>query len=103
MEVVERSREGLTVDCPRIESPRSCFTASENVRIGVIVNGIDEARRELGAVLLSIEEKAQVVDIVVGDAVNAGSDTERAVRCSGEYRILMDKVGLCGDAAEPKN
>ena len=67
------------------------------------MDGIDEAGRELGAVLLSIEEKAQVVDIVVGDAVNASGDAERAVRCSGEYRVLMNKVGLCGDAAKPKN
>ena len=67
------------------------------------MDGIDEARRELGAVLLSIEEKAQVVDIVVGDAVYASGDAERAVRCSREYRVLMNKVGLCGDAAEPKN
>ena len=67
------------------------------------MDGIDEARRELRTVLLSIEEKAQVVDIVVGDAVNASGDAERAVRCSGEYRVLMNKVGLCGDAAKPKN
>ena len=67
------------------------------------MDGIDEARRELRTVLLSIEEKAQVVDIVVGDAVNASGDAESAVRCSREYRVLTDKVGLCGDAAEPKN
>ena len=103
MEVVERSREGAPVDCPGIESPRSVFAASENVRIGVIVDGIDEARRELRTELLSVEEKAQVIDIVVGDAVNAGGYAESAVRCSREYRVLTDKVGLCGDAAEPKN
>ena len=82
---------------------RSVFTASENVRIGVIVDGIDEARRELRTELLSVEEKAQVIDIVVGDAVNASSDAESTIRCSREYRILTDKIGLCGDAAEPKN
>ena len=67
------------------------------------MDGIDEAGRELGDVLLSIEEKAQVIDIIVGDAVNASGNAKRTVRRAGKYRVLMNKVGLCGDAAKPKN
>jgi hypothetical protein len=67
------------------------------------VNCVDKARRELCAVLLSINEKAEVVDIVVSDAVNANGNAKRTVRCAGKYRILVDKVGLRSHTAEPKN
>ena len=65
------------------------------------MNGVDETRRELRAELLPIEEEAEVIDVVVSDAVNARGNAKCTVRCAGEYRILFDEVGLGSQAAEP--
>ncbi len=66
------------------------------------MDGVDKTRRELCAKLLPVEEEAEVVDVVVSDAVNARGNAKCTVRCAGEYRILFDEVGLRGQAAEPK-
>ena len=92
----------LSVNRPRIELPWPRFATSEDVRIRIIVDGVDETRRELRAELLPVEEKAEVVDVVVGDAVNARGNAKCTVRCAGKYRILVDEIGLSGQAAEPK-
>ncbi len=65
------------------------------------MNGVDQTRRELRTKLSSIEKKTKVVDVVIPDAVDANADAQGTIRRTAENGVLIDKIGLCFEAAKP--